>query len=132
MDKNIIYSFIIIIVIGIFIIIRWFYKPPDPISFNDECIIGKTKKLEGILFSGCFDIWHISHFLLWFIIGMLTPNHYLGVITISVLWELFEHFVFKHQNMCKNKICGRIEDPILNIIGYSMGSYFKINGFKII
>ena len=54
---------------------------------------------------------------------MITPNHY-----ICVLWELFEHFVFKHQNMCKKKICGRIE----NIIGYSMGSYFKINGFKTI
>ena len=59
---------------------------------------------------------------------MLTPNHYIGVITISILCELFEHFVFKHTNMCKNIICGRIE----NILGYSMGSYFKINGFKII
>ena len=115
-------SIILVCIIGIGLIISWYQKTKSKKKQNKECIIGKTKKLEGIIFGGCVDYWHISHFILWFIVGKLSPNYHFIVILVSILWELFEHFCFKNYKNCKSLFCGRVEDIILNILGYTIGS----------
>jgi len=90
---------------------------------NTECIFGTTKKINGILYRGCVDVWHILHVLFWTIIGLLYPNEWLYASIISVGWELTEHAMFKGMGMCKDLLCGRIEDVFLNLLGYAIGSY---------
>ena len=112
--------------IGIGLIISWLFSPMSPEGMNKQCILGKTKHLAGILFGGCVDIWHVSHFILWLIIGILVPSNYLVVFVISVSWELFEHFVFRKYRKCTSFTCGRFEDIILNMLGYTLGSQLNL------
>jgi len=119
--KNVI-SVILVCIIGIGLIFSWYQQKKSKKQQNKTCIIGKTKKLEGIIFGGCVDYWHISHLILWFIVGKLSPNYHFIVVIVSVLWELFEHFCFKNYKKCKSIFCGRFEDIVLNILGYTVGS----------
>ena len=119
--KNIL-AISLVCIIGIGLILLWYQKIKSQKIQNKECIIGKNKKLEGIIFGGCVDYWHISHLVLWFIVGKLSPNYHFIVVIVSVLWELFEHFCFKNYKKCKSIFCGRFEDIVLNILGYSIGS----------
>jgi len=119
--KNVI-SVILVCIIGIGLIFSWYQPKKSKKQQNKTCIIGKTKKLEGIIFGGCVDYWHISHLILWFIVGKLSPNYHFIVVIVSVLWELFEHFCFKNYKKCKSIFCGRFEDIVLNILGYTVGS----------
>jgi hypothetical protein len=91
----------------------------------DNCIIGKTKRYSGLLFGGCFEIFHVLHFLFWLIIGLLAPNHYTFVIIASVLWEMTEHVYFKTSGLCPDIFCGRVEDIITNVAAYALGSYLS-------
>jgi hypothetical protein len=92
-----------------------------------ECIFkdkNNKKLLNGLLFGSCIDYWHIFHFLLYVIIGLLMPNKHLLIFFLSFFWETFEHISFKYiLNKCNSLICGRVEDIFLNIIGYTIGSY---------
>jgi hypothetical protein len=90
---------------------------------NDECILGNVKKINGFYGGGCFDIWHIYHLFFWVLLGLFNPNKIKLCIVISISWEVLEHVVFKLNNSCQDPICLRIEDPIINIIGYLIGSF---------
>ena len=120
MKKNEFVAVSLVSIIGLFLRISW--KNPRQIN-NNECIIGKEKIRNGILFGGCFDIWHFYHVILWGFIGVIAPNYYLQVITVSILWELFENYSFKKLKKCDSIFCGRVEDPIINILAYFLGSY---------
>lgn len=90
-----------------------------------ECLIGQQKTSEGfILGQGCLDIWHVFHFLFWVIVGLLSPNHFVIALILSVLWEAVEHVAFKHGKIqqCDAKLCIRLEDIVLNMLGYMVGS----------
>ena len=119
---------VLVLVIGVVLFSSWEIEVSAQES-NKECIILNEKKLEGILFGGCFDIWHVLHFILWFFVGMLAPNYYSQVIITSIIWELIENYYFKKLKKCDSVFCGRIEDIFINIFAYSLGSYFKNNGF---
>ncbi len=130
MDKNTIIVSILVSIIGIILMLSWKNKK-SKYENNKQCIIGKEKKVEGLLFGGCFDIWHVSHFILWFIVGIFAPGYYIQVALISIIWELTENYCFKKNKKCNSVFCGRVEDIFTNIIAYSIGSYFKNNGFFI-
>lgn len=95
----------------------------DNYNPNEECIISGAKKFNGMLFNGCFDIWHISHFLFYVIIGLLYPKKDAIIWMISIGWEVFEHFLFKYNGTCTDPLCLRYEDMFLNWIGYKVGEY---------
>jgi hypothetical protein len=122
------YLAIIIILIAILWIVYGWLKRCENGSIKTkkqtgECLIGKEKKHAGIFFGGCFDIWHISHFVLWVLIGLLSPYHYLIAFGLSVGWESYEHIKFKNDGSCTDFLCGRVEDVALNMGGYFLGSY---------
>jgi len=117
-NNNLAILFIILCVI--FNVLYWKVK-----NQCDNCIIGKNKRYSGILFGGCFEIFHVLHILFWFIIGLLAPNHYTLVIIVSVIWELFEHIYFKSTGLCTDLFCGRVEDIFTNVIAYALGSYMS-------
>ena len=109
----------IIIILCSNIILKYFFNE----SFdNKTCLIGDKKKLDGIFNNGCIDIFHVSHFLFWMLIGLHIPNKFILILIISICWETFEHFLFKYDNSCDDIFCGRVEDIFLNISGYFIGS----------
>ncbi len=86
--------------------------------------------------SKVIDLFHINHFLLYFIIGLYYPNKYLMILIISLVWEVFEYILTKNKtlyNITKNfwifpekywneNIYNKIIDLICNFIGYYVGS----------
>jgi len=121
--KNYIYSYILIFgcisYIIIIVIVNKIYKYDK----NNECLIGNIKQLNGFYGNSCLDVWHIYHLLFWILIGIFIPNQIVLCILISLSWELLEHIAFKYWKSCKDNMCGRIEDPIINLIGYIIGSF---------
>ena len=98
-----------------------------PINQDSECIIGSGKKMNGVLENGCIDIWMIYHLIFWILIGLLSPNRWLIIIVLSAVWELSEHIIFKYIiKNCDTRICGRTEDIFLNLLGYGIGTLFRI------
>jgi hypothetical protein len=121
------FALLILGVIGVISIFPWFDDKVSIINHH-ECVIGKEKKINGILFNGCFDIWHYSHIILYMLIGLLYPNDYLFVLIISIIWEVYEHFMFKYlikKSECNDLNCLRIEDVLLNLLGYFIGSNIR-------
>ena len=117
---------IILILLVIVTTITWFTV--KELVNNKECLIGDNKKINGLFFNGCFDYYHILHVLLFIQIGILYPNNYLLIVIISIIWELYEHFMFKFiikKSNCNDFICLRIEDIFLNLLGYLIGSNIK-------
>ena len=121
------YAFLLVAFVGILIIFDNLLKSSKckegtlDIS-RTQCILGKTKLYGGLLFGGCLDIYHILHILLWVIVGELSPNRYMLVLTISILWEVFENYGFAFLCNKHKKVNARFEDVFLNLGGYYGGS----------
>jgi len=117
-------AYLLLLFIGICISVGWFNKDTY-MTNNDECLIGNEKKVNGIFFNSCVDYWHLLHVVLYILIGLLYPNDYTLILIISVIWELYEHFMFKYlikKSNCNEFSCLRIEDVFLNLLGYFIGS----------
>ena len=96
-----------------------FMKTKDSIyarTENNECVAGCLyKKPNGILIGGgCLDMWHVIHFFFWTLIGLLLPDMYIPALMLTIAFELYEQFVYAS--------CGRIDDIIINMAGYTIGS----------
>lgn len=100
-------------------------KCDDKGDSSNECLIGPTKSYVGIFDNGCLDVWHVKHMLLWFLIGMLSPNHILLVFYASVAFEISEHMGFKYICGKEPMFCGRYEDILINVFFYYAGSYVR-------
>lgn len=88
------------------------------------------------------DGWSITHLLFFLFIGYLYPNTFLLSFLFGIIWELFETYIgiyepsiFKNWGFCESKNkkikkkwwYGKISDPIINSIGFFIGSYLLIN-----
>jgi hypothetical protein len=94
MKNNIFIVTVILLLSILFIISDWITEKNK--NQNNQCIMGgDIKKVEGIVYGGCYDWWHVSHFVLWLIIGMLVPHKYILVFIISFSWDWTEHCFFK-------------------------------------
>lgn len=58
--------------------------------------------------------WSFGHFVMYFLIGLLFPNHFIFIIILSILWELYE---FQSPY-----IIGSWTDIVTNTLGYLVGS----------
>jgi len=117
-------AYLLLLFIGICNSVGWFNKDTY-MTNNDECLIGNEKKVNGIFFNSCVDYWHLLHIVLYILIGLLYPNDYTLILFISIIWELYEHFMFKYlikKSNCNEFSCLRIEDVFLNLFGYFIGS----------
>lgn len=98
--------------------------PSTPLKTdNTHCITSGRKHYAGLLAGGCLDVWHITHVLFWALLGIVYPDKMYLAFALSVAWEVFEHVVFKYfVSVCNSLFCGRVEDVMLNMIGYAIGS----------
>ena len=111
----------------LYIIIGWVYVYVTQTKeryrlASKSCLVGSMRKKNGLLYDGCFDIWHVYHVVFWALIGLLSPNNWYIVVCLAVSWELTEHVVFKYIFGMHDRFCGRVEDVFLNVIGYGIGS----------
>ncbi len=99
------------------------------------------KFYDSKLISG-IDGWSITHFLFFFLIGILYPNHHLAALSAGTAWEYTEQYLGTNKvkiSGTRIKLVGDIDsdgnynddsywyaktsDIIVNIFGYSIGSY---------
>ena len=84
------------------------------IPHSIKCFFNESGCEEGNL-----DYLSIVHFLVYFIIGMLFPNHYVIIIIISICYELMVSYLNGHPKYIIN--------PLINFTGYALGSLFALN-----
>ena len=86
--------------------------------------------------SADIDIFHLNHFILYFIIGLYYPNKYIIIIIISLVWEIFEYILSTNKTLYyiakkywifpekywNENIYNKIIDIIINLCGYYVGS----------
>jgi hypothetical protein len=86
------------------------------------------------------DILSISHFLIYFTIGLFLKNQYLLMFIISLLWEIFEYtishtdytrqFLIKHwvipEKYWNEPFSNKFYDVIINMTGYSIGNMINL------
>jgi hypothetical protein len=121
------YSVAVLVVVGIAILFGWYLGVHKVTSFRKKsCLInnkvGKSSNTSGIFFNSCLDFWHLTHLLMWILIGIMTPNKYILVLMIGILWEFVEHRQFSNDGSCTSPVCWRIEDIFINMVGYAIGS----------
>lgn len=86
------------------------------------------------------SFWPISHFLLFFVLGLLFPHCDVLIISIGVLWEVFEVFMGKvlpnprsHNATGENTQYGgnwwggSIQDIVMDVAGFYTGKAFALN-----
>ena len=72
--------------------------------------------------------WHISHFSLFFIIGLFSPKFY-TILLFGLLWEVFEHvygvYTNREEYWTSGGKLGQMTDIVMNSLGFLTGSYLS-------
>lgn len=110
----------IVLVILILSGVIWFnYKSRGSLFLNREliplpvwlrCLIPQKNCATVVDIDG----WSVVHLLLYFVLGVFVPNHYLLVVTGSVAFEALERSLGERPRW--------IIDPATNLLGYTLGS----------
>jgi hypothetical protein len=132
--KNNIFIVIVILLLVAFVIIKG-WEQKEIIDSSTQCLNkNDIRKIEGIVYGGCYDWWHVSHFILWLIIGMILPHQYILALITGISWDYLEHYFFKYKlEWCDRPFCGRHEDIFFNMSGYIIGSQLNLlNKFPIL
>jgi hypothetical protein len=93
---------------------------------------------------GNFDILSVVHFLLYFFLGLYWKHKYAIVLLIGISWEIIEHLLVNNEytkyllgrywiipeRYINDTLDHSITDIIMNMIGYTLGSYSKFK-FKV-
>lgn len=126
---------IIFLLIIVLIILLWAIylstRHGEDMAQNDPL----NKKIIDIpIFENCCSWWPISHFIIFFVVGILFPNSDLIAIPAGILWEIIEmviadFFGRQRQGMVDNdKIeysenwwSGSFKDIVFDIVGFYLG-----------
>jgi len=79
--------FIGIFIITISYIIGMYMFFPKDILYKYDILNYTVFKINDVSYS----LWPVSHFLLYFIIGLFCRDHWVFILFIGVLWEFFEY-----------------------------------------
>lgn len=119
---------VIVLIIGVYSIILVRTKSMD---FMNKKFVDITLFNEP-----CCSLWAVSHFVLYFVLGIMFPNCQVLFIIMGVLWELTESTIGYFTKSFFNKIntdggeykdwmSGSFRDVILNVLGLYMGIFIK-------
>tara|TARA_B100001094_G_C17837671_1_gene626338 strand:- start:9 stop:296 length:288 start_codon:yes stop_codon:yes gene_type:complete len=83
----------------------------------------------------------ITHFSIYFVIGLFMKNQYIFILFVGIMWEIFEYNIIQNEMIYnlldkywiipkkyweeKNKY-NRYFDILFNILGYMIGNKIKI------
>jgi len=94
-----------------------------------------TQDPMGVTVAGPLCWWSISHFIFYFILGLLCWRHWMWILAIGILWELFEYGVgvvlYSNSLVTQTKhpgkhyydrwMTGNPWDIVMNVLGYLSG-----------
>lgn len=125
-----VFLFLVLIICAYWLVLRIAYG--DSVVDNDPMnkIVFKVPFLEN-----CCSWWPISHFVVFFIIGVLFPNCGLVAMTGGIIWELIEVFLSALQSKPRQGVrtskgdvqysqnwwAGSIKDVFANFAGFYLG-----------
>lgn len=128
-------------------VVYWFYLK---LAFDSKDMIHNDfmnkKVFDFPLLGNCCSFWPISHFILFFILGLLFPDCDIPIITIGILWEFFEmglsyvigdeiHAVrrgVKDIEYISSWWQGSTKDVVMDVAGFYLGKLIiKASGKKI-
>jgi|LakMenEpi03Aug12_release.lakeMendotaPanAssembly.Ray.scaffolds.fasta_scaffold03339_15 hypothetical protein len=136
-------AYIIMICVGLFIyfcyggIINKFYRKGD-MSIPDPMNI----KMKTFPYTSG---WVASHFIFYFILGFMFPYCARGILTIGLLWEIFESvlgYIKKSKDDCPKELnkenfeytrswwTGTVKDVIVNTCGFLFGMLMNMIVYK--
>ncbi len=128
-------ALIIFFVIGLIIMIGYFYLLHISNSKGNK----QMKSLVSKVPLNNSSFWKLTHFILFFVLGILFPRSDLIVLGIGIIWELIEHNLSLTAPKIKRKVDGKVEyiqwwhgkpdDIIIDFFGYYVGKSinFSIN-----
>lgn len=76
------------------------------------------------------DCWSASHFVLYTIIGFMFPHLWGIVLTVSVLWEVFEFIGGRCERVITGRQVywrGRWSDLLVNLVGFVLGAAIRLS-----
>lgn len=116
-------AFYIIFTSGIIFSLLGIIFPPDN-------LIKKTNNrgIKCILSVDCDDktgdfFWISTHFLLYFLFGLIIPNRWDLIILSIFIWELYEFILHKMVPWYNESRFKKIGDVIADISGYCLGMF---------
>ena len=75
------------------------------------------------------DLWCVGHFIMYVLLGYLSPKYWMVSFILSMVWELSEKYMEKHDIQIKSNIN---YDITVNTLGLLFGIYLnKYNIIKI-
>lgn len=89
------------------------------VPYSVKCFFGEDNCEEGDI-----DGWTIIHGLMYFIIGLIVPDHYLFILGVSVAFEFVQPYLGNSSRYIIN--------PLVSLTGYAIGSVLspRQEGFK--
>lgn len=117
----------------------------DPLSNIHKYDFMNIKLFNMSLLENCCSMWPLSHFILFFFLGVLFPDCPVPIIAGGVLWEVLEmimSYVFKRNRQAvrsmtggsleysKNWMQGSMKDIVFDILGYVIGRQLIISTGK--
>ena len=129
-------AYIILAAVAIVILIYFLYLKTR--YWNTETIIQNdfmNVKLFDAPLENCCSMWPVSHFILFMILGFIFPSCAVPIISIGILWEIFEVLMsyagtIKRQatrvtpsnvEYSTNWWAGSFKDIIMNCLGFFVG-----------
>lgn len=127
----------IYIILFLFIIIYHFILR----SLFKDNFAAKDSMNQNVLYIpnyGCISWWPISHFILYFIFGLLFPDCILLAMSVGIIWEIYEsaygwyykNYIGEQKVMSNGSIQyeewwgGRVSDIVFNLLGFLTGMLF--------
>ena len=89
--KRGIYVYILVILLGLIVNGIALFIEDDPLNkviFKSECLYKITGDREGKI-----SWWPVSHFIMYFILGIVAPRYWMLWFTLGTIWELIEYLV---------------------------------------
>ncbi len=69
-----------------------------------------------------FDLWSLSHLVLYFILGLIAPNYYITALVAGIGWEKVEAGLKGYD---ANYWYHKWDDLLVNLVGYIFGSAYR-------
>lgn len=138
---------VFVVIVFYFFFLRGAYEKNNVIH-NDFM---NLKVFDFDMLENCCSLWPLSHFVLFFVLGMLFPDCGIPLITLGIVWEGFETIVSsvgkedrqwvrdkrskggsKKIEYSENWWAGSMKDILMNITGFVCGYLLvKTTGAKI-
>ena len=88
---------------------------------------------------GNIDLASLSHFLIFFTLGVFVKDKYKGALVLGILWEIFEYFISYNQEANRfivdnwvvpeyywnDTFQHKVTDILFNMAGYHIGNLIK-------